>query len=391
MQPIPDTQIAWSFFFMAFIVVGAFFVLNLFTGIVIDNFNNMKRKLGKDHVFLTDEQREWVELQEALLAMKVQRPLKRPKHRFRRRCFNLIRSTFFDWFIMICIIINTVFMAAKSFGEPHEFTRAVEILNYIFATVFTIEMVLKLLGLGFKQYFGDGWNIFDFLVTIGSDIGIILQLTMGNANLSALLVVRTFRIGRVFRLVQSAKALRTLFNTLVLTLPSMANVTGILILMFFIFAVMGVQLFATVKNGEVLNYAIHFRSFGRSFLTLFRCATGEIWDLLMYDCLTSEECDPHLTYNPAMCGFNDSPDCIPLNGCGTWMAYIFFFGFTTVVTFVLLQLFIGVILDGFGNTSSAENAKLTPEQYDQFVTAWNRIYLYNYYCIYYYYFYRNRC
>lgn len=78
MQPIPDHQIAWSFFFMAFIVVGAFFVLNLFTGIVIDNFNNMKRKLGKDHVFLTDEQREWVEMQEALLAMKVQRPLKRP-------------------------------------------------------------------------------------------------------------------------------------------------------------------------------------------------------------------------------------------------------------------------------------------------------------------------
>lgn len=82
MQPIPESNKYWWIFFMLFIFIGAFFILQLFVGVVIDNFNQMKHRLGKDHVFLTDEQREWVELQETLLAMKVKKPLKRPKRIF---------------------------------------------------------------------------------------------------------------------------------------------------------------------------------------------------------------------------------------------------------------------------------------------------------------------
>lgn len=294
----------------------------------------------------------------------------------RKRCFNLITHKSFDYVIMSFIILNTIVMLVSHFGESYIITQTLDILNYIFAIIFTIEMILKLIGLGFKQYFSDGWNIFDCCVTVGSDIGVILKLSMGSSNLSVLLVVRAFRIGRVFRLIQSAKSLRTLFNTLVLTLPSLANVSGILLLFFFIYAIIGLQLFATVKNGDYIGDYMNFRSFGMSLLTLFRCSTGEVWNLIMYDCITLSDCENDVLYNPDMCGFSDKEDCIPLNGCGTNLGYLYFFSFTVLISWILLQLFIGVIMDGFGDINSEEHSKLTPEQYDAFVDVWNSIFIY---------------
>lgn len=214
-------------------------------------------------------------------------------------------------------------MAVTYLGQPYEYTIASDYINYLFALIFTIEAILKLLGFGFKQYFSEAWNIFDFIVTFGSDIGVILKLTTGNSNVAALLVVRMFRIGRIFRLIQNAKSLRTLFNTLMLTLPSLANVGGILLLMLFIYTIIGVQLFAKVKNGELLDDRINFRNFGTAFLSLVRSATGEIWNILMYDCLVSDECINDPPYNSNYCLDTNDIDCVELNGCGTWMAYMY--------------------------------------------------------------------
>lgn len=67
-------------------------------------------------------------------------------------------------------------------------------------------------------------------------------------------IIRTFRIGRVLRLVRGLESMAQLFNTLLLTLPSLGNVGALLFLQYFIYAVMGVQLFATVRKCFTRSY-----------------------------------------------------------------------------------------------------------------------------------------
>jgi hypothetical protein len=59
MEPIKANRPSWSFFFIAFMVVGSFFILNLFVGIVINTFNREKEVLGKNFL-LSGNQKEWL-------------------------------------------------------------------------------------------------------------------------------------------------------------------------------------------------------------------------------------------------------------------------------------------------------------------------------------------
>ena len=72
MQPIRDHSPGWVFFFIAFMIIGNFFIMNLFVGVVIYNFNRMKEEMG-ENMFLTDAQREWVKTQETLLHVRPSR------------------------------------------------------------------------------------------------------------------------------------------------------------------------------------------------------------------------------------------------------------------------------------------------------------------------------
>ena len=98
-------------------------------------------------------------------------------------------------------------------------------------------------------------------------------------------IVRAFRICRIFRLVKKAKSLRLIFNTFVLTIPSLANVGALLLLMWYIYGILGVFLFATIKLQDYLNVHANFQDFGSAFLTLIRISTGEAWNSIMHDCL----------------------------------------------------------------------------------------------------------
>ena len=93
----------------------------------------------------------------------------------------------------------------------------------------------------------DNWNVFDFAIVVGTIIGIILLLAANVGLGSVTTLVRTFRVGRILRLIQGAKSLRRLFNTLILTLPGLSNISCLLFLLIFIFTVMGTSLFAKVS------------------------------------------------------------------------------------------------------------------------------------------------
>ncbi|GMF43274.1 unnamed protein product [Phytophthora fragariaefolia] len=359
MQPIPNYRERWAFFFISFILVGTFFIMQLFVGVVIENFNNMKEKLDGTYL-LTHIQREWLTINEAMLSMRPVRRLKTPLNMTRRILFRISLNPILDITIMGCVLLNTIFMAMDFFGEENLYETGLNYLNYFCSGIFALEAVVKIIGLG-KYYWKEPWNIFDFIVVLGTLFGMIYQMLGGSSVGAAASTVRSFRVGRLFRLVHSAPSLRQLFNTLLITLPSLANIGGLLFLVFFIYAAMGVQLFAKVKFGELITSTANFQSLLKAMITLVRCATGERWNDMMYELANQDGCESDPPYNPRSCGISTDIDCIPLNGCGSPVAFAYLYSFTLLVTFILLNIFIAVILEGFAKEKDREDGVLLPQ------------------------------
>ena len=122
--------------------------------------------------------------------------------------------------------------------------------------------MVKLVGLGFYQYFDDSWNIFDFTLVVLSLVGDFIDL----GTIATLF--RVFRVARVFRIVRTSKGLHNLFKTLILSIPNVFNVSMVVILIHIIFAVMAMNLFSSVKHQDLLNRHANFEGFGISMLTV---------------------------------------------------------------------------------------------------------------------------
>jgi hypothetical protein len=345
--------------------------MQLFVGVVIENFNRMKEKL--DGTFLlSTSQREWLLINEAMLNLKPLRKNKPPTYKFRRLCFEMAQSTSLEMIIMACILMNTLIMALNYFGEEDLFGNAIDYSNYFFAMIFILEALIKLIGLG-KYYWKDPWNLFDFVIIWASIFGFAYTLIGGSSVGAAATTIRSLRIGKLFRLIQSTPSLRQMFNTLLMTVPSLVNIGGLLFLVFFIYAAMGVQLFAKVQYSDLVSETTNFQSISKAMVTLIRCSTGERWNDLMYELSSQENCIADPPFNPQMCGFSSSENednCIPLNGCGTPVAYVYFITFTLLVSFILLNIFIAVILEGFASEKNLSEGVLLPENYHNFTTTW---------------------
>ena len=197
---------------------------------------------------------------------------------FRKMIFKLVLSNVFENFIMLNISLNTLFLCLDYHGAPHGLAKTIEIGNFIFISIFALEAVLKLIGLGLRFYFLDTWNRFDFLIVILSILAIDEDIFSFKVT-----ALRIIRVARLLRMVKSSKGLKNLLKALWLSLKNIVNVAMILFLIFFTFSVAGMDLFGKIEVGEFINGDANFSTFYLSIITLFRCATGEDWNGVMHD------------------------------------------------------------------------------------------------------------
>jgi hypothetical protein len=150
------------------------------------------------------------------------------------------------------IILNTFVLMFKWFDQPESISTFTEIINYLFAFIFTAEAIIKIAGLG-ASYFKDGWNKFDLLIVIGTLSGITLQLFLDIKLGPQTTIIRSFRIFRIFRLIKRAKSLQMMIQTFIFTLPSLANIGGLLMLILYLYSIIGMNLFGTIMR----SYPLH--------------------------------------------------------------------------------------------------------------------------------------
>jgi hypothetical protein len=145
-----------------------------------------------------------------------------------------------------------------------------------------MEVIIKNLAIGPRLYFNDGWNTFDFVIVLGSMTGVFVSSQTTIQIKGATSVFRAFRIMRIIRLIKrGSNSLNLIFNTFVITLHSLVNIGGLLLMFIYMYTILGMMIFGNMKRNGIMNDYINFENFTNGFITLFVMATGDSWHSTM--------------------------------------------------------------------------------------------------------------
>uniref|UniRef100_A0A8D1H4B0 Voltage-dependent T-type calcium channel subunit alpha n=1 Tax=Sus scrofa TaxID=9823 RepID=A0A8D1H4B0_PIG len=367
-QPIMNHNPWMLLYFISFLLIVAFFVLNMFVGVVVENFHKCRqhqeeeeaRRREEKRLRRLEKKRRNLMLDDVIAsgssasaAPEAQcKPYYSDYPRFRLLVHHLCTSHYLDLFITGVIGLNVVTMAMEHYQQPQILDEALKICNYIFTVIFVLESVFKLVAFGFRRFFQDRWNQLDLAIVLLSIMGITLEEIEVNASLpinpTIIRIMRVLRIARVLKLLKMAVGMRALLDTVMQALPQVGNLGLLFMLLFFIFAALGVELFGDLECDEThpcegLGRHATFRNFGMAFLTLFRVSTGDNWNGIMKD--TLRDCDQESTcYN-------------------TVISPIYFVSFVLTAQFVLVNVVIAVLMKHLeeSNKEAKEEAELEAE------------------------------
>ncbi len=253
-------------------------------------------------------------------------------------CKKIAEAKWFQHFIIAVILLAGILVGIQTYGERVEqWTSIIDTIDWVILIIFTAEVFIKITAQGNQpqNYFKDAWNLFDFFIVVACYAGPFL-----GDNAEFLPVLRLIRILRVFKLVTALPELQLIVGALLRSIPSMAYISLLLGLLFYIYGAMAVFLFGP-------NDPIHFDNLQTAILSLFRVITLEDWTDIMY--INMYGCGNYgYGGNEALCT-NSSGSPI--------LASLFFVSFVLIGTMIVLNLFIGVIMNGMDEMKAETEIK----------------------------------
>uniref|UniRef100_A0A8C7XQ77 Voltage-dependent P/Q-type calcium channel subunit alpha-1A n=1 Tax=Oryzias sinensis TaxID=183150 RepID=A0A8C7XQ77_9TELE len=352
--PSPGYRMEMSIFYVVYFVVFPFFFVNIFVALIIITFQEQGDKMMEDYSL---EKNERACIDFAINARPLTRHMPQNKLSYQYKMWEFVVSPPFEYTIMALIALNTIVLMMKYDGASEAYEAVLANLNIVFTSLFSMECVLKIIAFGALNYFKDAWNIFDCVTVLGS-ITDILVTELGD-NFINLSFLRLFRAARLIKLLRQGETIRILLWTFVQSFKALPYVCLLIAMLFFIYAIIGMQLFGNIKieeDGEsAINQHNNFRTFVQALMLLFRSATGEAWHEIMLACLGGKECDPLST--------NTGPEC------GSQVAYLYFVSFIFFCSFLMLNLFVAVIMDNF-EYLTRDSSILGPHHLDEYVRIW---------------------
>nr|XP_015839353.1 PREDICTED: uncharacterized protein LOC661666 isoform X2 [Tribolium castaneum] len=416
--PIENYRLEMSIFYIVYFVVFPFFFVNIFVALIIITFQEQgEAELQSGEI--DKNQKSCIDF--TVQAHPLEQFVPETTHGFKYKLWKVVASTPFDYFIMMLIVFNTLLLMMKYDKQGETFTLTLKYLNWLFTGLFTVECilkivaygagyhqappmlseilttmnkffimlflcetVLKLTAFGIKNFFKDPWNVFDFITVIGSiiDAGVVelgeraakiakqhpgnldKKLSTGDAivkwiqeNFFNVGCLRLFRAARLIKLLRQGDTIRILLWTFVQSFKALPYVCLLIAMLFFIYAIIGMQVFGNIKEDPETSITRHnnFRSFTQGLMLLFRCATGESWPNIMLSCVKERPCDPAAKKAP--------------NSCGSNIAYAYFVSFIFFCSFLMLNLFVAVIMDNF-DYLTRDSSILGAHHLDEFIRIW---------------------
>uniref|UniRef100_A0A8C1YXP0 Voltage-dependent L-type calcium channel subunit alpha n=1 Tax=Cyprinus carpio TaxID=7962 RepID=A0A8C1YXP0_CYPCA len=365
--PLYNNRVGISIFFIIYIIIIAFFMMNIFVGFVIVTFQKQGEQEYKD-CELDKNQRQCVQY-----ALKA-RPLKCyiPKNPHQYRVWYFVTSCYFEYLMFFLIMLNTLCLGIQHCNQSDHITKLSDTLNLIFTVLFTGEMIVKLIAFKAKGYFGDPWNVFDFIIVVGSIVDVVLNSKLTSKYCLSDLYVeaenvrvsitffRLFRVLRLIKLLNRSEGIRNLLWTFIKSFQALPHVGLLIVMLFFIYAVIGMQMFGKVAlvDGTEINRNNNFQTFPQAVLLLFRVATGEQWPKVMLASMYGKLCDAKSDYGPG-----------EEYTCGSSIAVFYFLSFYMLCAFLIINLFVAIIMDNF-DYLTRDWSILGPHHLDEFKKIW---------------------
>uniref|UniRef100_A0A8C1LMT0 Voltage-dependent L-type calcium channel subunit alpha n=1 Tax=Cyprinus carpio TaxID=7962 RepID=A0A8C1LMT0_CYPCA len=354
--PLYNNRVGISIFFIIYIIIIAFFMMNIFVGFVIVTFQKQGEQEYKD-CELDKNQRQCVQY-----ALKA-RPLKCyiPKNPHQYRVWYFVTSCYFEYLMFFLIMLNTLCLGMQHCNQSDHITKLSDNLNLIFTVLFTGEMIVKLIAFKAKGYFGDPWNVFDFIIVVGSIVDVVLSEVDDAENVRvSITFFRLFRVLRLIKLLNRSEGIRNLLWTFIKSFQALPHVGLLIVMLFFIYAVIGMQMFGKVAlvDGTEINRNNNFQTFPQAVLLLFRVATGEQWPKIMLASMYGKLCDPKSDYGPG-----------EEYTCGSSIAVFYFLSFYMLCAFLVINLFVAVIMNNFDYLTH-DWSILGPHHLDEFKRIW---------------------
>lgn len=222
--------------------------------------------------------------------------------RLQQRLLKLRSNKIFEIVVITIIILSALVLGAKTYDMDPRFIKILGWFDQAVTVFFVLELSVRMLAEErFKNFFKQGWNIFDFIIVTVS------LIPLDESEMA--LLARLLRIFRVLRLVAIIPELRMLISALVIAIPRMGYVALLMFIIFYIYAAFGSILFEEINPTLWGDIAI-------AMLTLFRVATFEDWTDVMYETM----------------------DVYPLS-------WIFYLSFIFLTAFVFLNMMIGIVIN----------------------------------------------
>ncbi|XP_041815617.1 voltage-dependent N-type calcium channel subunit alpha-1B isoform X1 [Chelmon rostratus] len=350
--PNPGFRMETSIFYVVYFVVFPFFFVNIFVALIIITFQEQGDK-AMSECSLEKNERACIDF--AINAKPLTRYMPENKQSFQYKMWKFVVSPPFEYAIMTLIALNTVVLMMKFYGAPDLYESMLKYLNIVFTALFTLECILKIIAFGPLNYLKAAWNVFDFVTVLGSITDILVtEIKDKMINLSFL---RLFRAARLIKLLRQGYTIRILLWTFVQSFKALPYVCLLIAMLFFIYAIIGMQVFGNIELIEetAINHHNNFQTFLQALTLLFRSATGESWHEIMLACLSNRPCDK-------------------LSGtvgkeCGSDFAYFYFVSFIFLCSFLMLNLFVAVIMDNF-EYLTRDASILGPHHLDEFIRVW---------------------
>lgn len=250
--------------------------------------------------------------------------IRKDQQSWRDRISIVVDHPWFMRFIIGLILINAVIVGLETYRGLYEnFGAWFYYADRVLLWLFTVEIILRLIASKpLSGYFKDSWNLFDLFIVLSGHLFVGAHFVT---------VLRILRVLRLLRAISVIPSLKKIVNALLLTIPALGNIMLLLSLVFYIFAVIGTSLF-----GKYMPE--YFGTLHHTLITLFQVVTLESW--------ASAVMRPVLEFAP-------------------W-AWIYFVSFILIGTFVIVNLFVGVIVS---NVEKANEELLEGEAAEQATTA----------------------
>jgi hypothetical protein len=282
-QPVKNNRYNWSLFFVAYMIIAYFFLLNLSIAILCDNFKKEKAHIENTQ-FQKPLQIEFFKIYRSLYKIPI--PKKQEKlDKVTKALLNILESIYFDVFITVCIISNMITLTVNIPGMDARTSGLISNMGIVFSWIFITECVLKIYVFRLS-YFSVGWNILDFIVALETIYNLLTKSieTLQHIGFDSSLL-RTLRVARILRILKKAESLNRIFNLFLNSIPGVMNIAILYFLLLYIYSSIGTSLFGLIKYQTFIGEKWNFQGIGNSLLLLIRITSGESWNVIMHECM----------------------------------------------------------------------------------------------------------